>query len=241
MTGVRAGRKYDKIQEQIDRSLRSDPAIAELIDAARGLRAEATNDDEAGSEIETAVLLAAGRLFRTQEGQKYGFRSCLSIVRNYVLAEFPRDETGNPQPISTEIRVEGLPGVKGRAVWLLREAPDVDALRNELATGQVWVRADLVTAAEWGNISAIAADQVRRLGKIRRAGRRPGWRSAARSELLEAIQADPSMTDEQIDQRGTELDLWEPSLGDYVLISGRARRVRKDGNRARRTKTEAGF
>jgi hypothetical protein len=64
MTGVRARRTYDKIQEQIDQSLRSDPAIAELIGAARSLRAEATNDPD--GEGETAVLLAAMRLFRTQ-------------------------------------------------------------------------------------------------------------------------------------------------------------------------------
>jgi len=57
------------------------------------------------------------------------------------------------QPFGDEpLRFVGLPGIAGRPLWRIVTERDADALRASVAPGQVWIRADLLTARIWPRV-----------------------------------------------------------------------------------------
>ncbi len=114
------------------------------------------------------------------------------------------------------------------AAWAATFA-EFDAIRDYIEPGQVWVRADLVTADRWPLVRAQAMERT--IGKVRRVGRRKGSRNAARRTLIAAVRGDPAMTSAAISTLGAELGVWnQASRDDDKVVRERARRIRADAD-----------
>lgn len=215
-----AAREYKRMQGVIDGALRDHPEIGTLIGSAREARARG----DVGQSVEQWAE-ASWRLFLTTDaGTTLGIDACHDVIGQYISIEFDVNAEGQPQ--STQGRDVRVPG--DRKLWLLQSAEDVEALRRYLATDQVWIRADLVKADDWKDVTALAADQARRvLRKVRTPGRKEGWRSDKRIELINRVRANPGLSDHEIDALGVELGVWGSSSRDYVLIRDRAARMRR--------------
>jgi hypothetical protein len=225
----RAEQTHAQINATINVAVREDARIGELIGFARQLLA--TSDAEPADppdEFWQAIEAAGELLSKTKAGEVLPRSECVRFAYLFSIIEFPRAEDGTLLPVKGELIVTGIPGIEGRPLWLLRDEADIEAMRGELAPGQVWIRADLVKADDCQKVISLASDQVRRvLGQVRRAGRPKGWRSAARSELIGRVREDPEISDAEIDRLGVYAGLWENSSRDYVLVADRARRIRR--------------
>lgn len=128
-----------------------------------------------------------------------------------------------------EARTTVVPGIVGRVVWAIRDGADVDAIRDYIEPGQVWIRADLVTADQWPLVRAQAMDaKERTIGIPPPAGRKPGARNRARQDVVDAVRADPMMTDDAIDKLGRKAVGWIDARGDYDLRRKRIAAIRRD-------------
>jgi len=131
-----------------------------------------------------------------------------------------------------EMRTTMIPGIAGHPVWAIRDDVDADALRDAIEPGQVWVRADPLMSDEWPTVRAVARMvTVRDLGKAARVGRKPGSTNRGRDALLDAINANPSMSDDELDGLGVDLAGWITSEGDYDLRRKRVKRAREDAEK----------
>jgi hypothetical protein len=124
-------------------------------------------------------------------------------------------------------RIGGVPAIPGRVVWAIRDEADAEALRGVVVSGQVWVRADLVTSDHWPTVQAHAMDAMERtIGKVRPPGRRKGSTNRARDALLAEIRSRPDMTPAEVDRRAVELGSADPAV-DEVEMTERAKRLRR--------------
>ncbi len=128
-----------------------------------------------------------------------------------------------------EVRATLVPGIVGRAVWAIRDGADVDAIRDYIEPGQVWVRADLVKADQWPLVRAQAMDaKERTIGVPPPSGRKPGALNRARQDVVDAVRTDPMMTDDAIDKLGRKAIGWIDARGDYDLRRKRIAAIRRD-------------
>lgn len=130
----------------------------------------------------------------------------------------------------SELRTTYVPGIPEPTVWVVRGDGDAEALRSYIVPGQVWMRTDHLTSdAAW----KLVADHARYanatdFGRLPIGGRPPGATNKQRDRLLAEVRADPSITDDAIDARGVELEIWTDAPGDYHTKAKRIDRARKD-------------
>jgi hypothetical protein len=225
----RASRTHEEIGAAVNDALRNDPRIGQLIGTARQLAASAAIERaDPPADFWLAIGAAGELIWQSRAGQLLPRPECDRLAYQFAVIDFPCADDGALLPAKGELIVTSIPGMEGRPLWVLRTPVAVDAMRAVLEPGQVWIRADLVKADDWTKVGALASDQVRRvLGQVRRAGRPKGWRSAARSKLVERVREDPEISDDEINKLGEETLGWDPSSGDYVLVADRARRIRR--------------
>ncbi len=147
-------------------------------------------------------------------------RLCMAVV------------TGDAAAAGDEpLRFLELADVRGRVIWAILNARDTEALRNAIAPGQVWVRADLVGSDEWPLVRAAAANSVRVAGLGRLSGRPEGSPTSALAPVIAAVVANPELTNAEIAELAR--DVWT-RLGfadDYDAQRKRIARLRKAAER----------
>ncbi len=133
------------------------------------------------------------------------------------------------------LRLLQLATVPGRVIWAILNARDTEALRNAIAPGQVWVRADLLGSDEWPLVRAAAANSVRVAGLGRPSGRPEGSPTSALAPVIAAVVANPELTNAEIAELAR--DVWT-RLGfadDYSSVRKRIARIRKAADRTKNT------
>lgn len=141
----RAQQTHEQINATINAALRDDARIGELIGFARHLLATSDpNRADPPDEFWQAVEAAGELLSKTKAGEVLPRSECVRFAHQFAVIDFPRAEDGTLLPVKGELIATRIPGIEGRALWLLRGEADIEAMRRELAPGQVWIRADLV-------------------------------------------------------------------------------------------------
>jgi hypothetical protein len=110
------------------------------------------------------------------------------------------------------LRGTGLPGVPGRSLVTLVTDADVDAMRDLLEPGQVWMRVDQLDniRRQWPMLDSAARAQRREIGLPSEKGGRPVGRLGMPSPEEQAFFASltPDMRPSEIYRRGVAAGVW---------------------------------
>ena len=130
------------------------------------------------------------------------------------------------------LQLRALPGIPGRALRLLEDGARVEAMKQELAPGQIWVDATALTVTQYRELwGAVSYNQIAGLDReLGTPGRPRGSLTSVRAELISQLRSNGQWSDQAIYAQGLQLGLWTDE-GPYAANPDRNRkrvqRIRK--------------